>query len=124
MQQSRRVVATVIVLLSVGAGVGTLGARMKGPGSGPSSYKFPVDEPPFRETFAKGTAAKAGVMARQMALLNSRYDLSDRPAAGVTMSRGKAIQEGGPVRLPAGEASGAPPAVRPRASKANGRSPA
>lgn len=37
---------------------------------------------------------------RQQDLLVERYDLSDRPASGVTMSRGKAVQEGVRVRLP------------------------
>lgn len=37
---------------------------------------------------------------RQQDLLAERYDLSDRPASGVTMSRGKAVQEGVRVRLP------------------------
>ncbi len=124
MRKSRKVVATVIVLLSVSAGAGTLGARMQGPGSRPSSYQFPVAEPPFRETFAKGTAAKAGVMARQMALLNSRYDLSDHTAAGVRMSRGKAIQEGVRVRLPAGTTWDALAAMTPEEIKARGLYPA
>jgi cytochrome c peroxidase len=39
---------------------------------------------------------------RQQALLSARYDLANRPAAGVTMSRGKAVQEGVRVKLPAG----------------------
>jgi cytochrome c peroxidase len=39
---------------------------------------------------------------RQQAMLAERYDLLDRPAAGVTMSRGKAVQAGVRVRLPAG----------------------
>jgi cytochrome c peroxidase len=39
---------------------------------------------------------------RQMELLASRYDLEDRPAADVRMSRGKPIQEGVRVKLPAG----------------------
>jgi cytochrome c peroxidase len=39
-----------------------------------------------------------------MDLLNERYDLSNRPAAGVTMSRGKAVQEGVRAKLPAGMA--------------------
>src|SRR4030042_291276 len=47
-------------------------------------------------------AAKPGVMKRQMDLLNERYDLSNRPAAGVKMSRGKAVQEGVRAKLPAG----------------------
>jgi hypothetical protein len=39
---------------------------------------------------------------RQPELLNARYDLGDRPAAGVAMSRGKPIQEGVRVKLPPG----------------------
>jgi cytochrome c peroxidase len=39
---------------------------------------------------------------RQQKMLAERYDLSDRPAAGVTMSRGKPVQEGVRVKLPAG----------------------
>jgi cytochrome c peroxidase len=35
-------------------------------------------------------------------VLNERYDLSNRPAQGVTMDRGKPIQEGVRVKLPAG----------------------
>jgi cytochrome c peroxidase len=38
-------------------------------------------------------------MKRQTDLLNERYDLSNRPAKGVTMSRGKAVQEGVRVKL-------------------------
>jgi cytochrome c peroxidase len=37
-----------------------------------------------------------------MALLEQRYDLTDRPASGVTMSRGKSVQEGVRVKLPSG----------------------
>src|SRR4051794_5527942 len=47
-------------------------------------------------------AAKPGLMHRQLDLLRDRYDLDDRPAAGVTMSRGKPVQEGVRVRLAAG----------------------
>ncbi len=39
-------------------------------------------EEDFKTVFARMSAAKAGVMARQTNLLNARYDLSDRPAAG------------------------------------------
>lgn len=67
-----------------------------------SSYA-PVD---IKETFAtimaRMKAAKATVMKRQMDLLSQRYDLSDRPAQGVTMSGGKPIQEGVRVKLPTG----------------------
>jgi cytochrome c peroxidase len=39
---------------------------------------------------------------RQQELLAKRYDLSDRPAKGATMSRNKPLQEGVRVRLPEG----------------------
>jgi len=67
-----------------------------------SSY-MPVDiKMPFSEMMAKFQAGKAAVMTRQQNLLNERYDLSNRPAAGVTMSRGKPVQEGVRAKLPAG----------------------
>jgi cytochrome c peroxidase len=37
---------------------------------------------------------------RQQALLAERYELADRAAPGVTMSRGKPVQEGVRVKLP------------------------
>jgi cytochrome c peroxidase len=47
-------------------------------------------------------AAKPGLMKAQQQLLSDRYDLSDRPVKGVTMSRGKPVQEGPRTKLPAG----------------------
>src|SRR6266850_775544 len=85
-------------LVAVGMLTGVLGARAQGAGS---SY-IPVNEEDFRTVFARMSAAKASTMKRQMDLLNARYDLGDRPAAGVTMSGGKAIQDGVRVKLPAG----------------------
>jgi cytochrome c peroxidase len=65
-----------------------------------SSYS-PVDiKEDFATTMARMKQAKPEVMKRQMDLLNERYDLSDRPAKGVTMSRGKPIQEGVRAKLP------------------------
>ncbi|HUP35613.1 MAG TPA: cytochrome B6 [Candidatus Limnocylindria bacterium] len=66
-----------------------------------SSY-LPVVEEPFETVFKRMSGAKDDVMKRQMDLLAARYDLSDRPAAGVTMSRGKAVQDGVRVKLPSG----------------------
>ena len=51
---------------------------------------------------ARMKAAKPEVMKRQMDLLKERYDLTNRPAKDVTMSRGKPIQEGIRVTLPQG----------------------
>ncbi len=47
-------------------------------------------------------AEKPGFAKRQQALLAERYDLADRPAGGATMSRGKPVQGGVRVTLPAG----------------------
>ena len=41
--------------------------------------------------------------ARHQAMLDERYDLANKPAAGVTMSKGKPVQGGVRVKLPAGE---------------------
>ena len=69
---------------------------------GKTSYA-PVDiTEDFAKTMARMQAEKPKIMARQKALLNERYDLSNRPAKGVTMSGGKPIQEGVRVKLPAG----------------------
>ncbi len=70
--------------------------------SPPTSYAPVVITEPFEKTMAEMTAAKAEIAQRQMALLEARYDLRDRPVKGVTMSRGKPVQEGVRVKLPAG----------------------
>ncbi len=67
-----------------------------------SSYSPVVITEPFDKTMARLKAEKPDVMKRQMDLLNSRYDLSNRPAKGVTMTRGKPIQEGVRIKLPSG----------------------
>jgi len=43
---------------------------------------------------------KPGVMKRQLEFLQERYDLRNDPAAGVTMTRGKPVQQGIRVKLP------------------------
>ncbi len=68
----------------------------------PSSYAPVVITEPFDSVMKRMTAAKPEIMKRQLDLLDQRYDLSDRPAQGITMSRGKAIQEGVRVKLPGG----------------------
>jgi len=63
----------------------------------------PVDiHEDFASILARMSAAKAEIMSRQRALLEQRYDLADRPVSGVTMSRGKTVQEGVRVKLPSG----------------------
>ena len=39
---------------------------------------------------------------RRVPLLAARYELADRPAAGLKMSRGKRVQEGVRAKLPVG----------------------
>jgi len=74
----------------------------KGADPRPSSYAPVVITEDFESTMAKMKAAKPGIMKRQMDLLNERYDLANRPTLGVTMSRGKPVQQGVRVKLPAG----------------------
>lgn len=67
-----------------------------------SSYAPVVIKENFTAIMTRMQGEKPKVMARQMELLKMRYDLSDRPAKGVTMTRGKPIQEGVRVKLPKG----------------------
>jgi cytochrome c peroxidase len=61
---------------------------------------------------------------RQKRLLAERYDLSNRPAKGVTMSKGKPVQEGVRVRLPSGTTWDALAAKTPAEIKSAGSWPA
>src|SRR2546429_4951073 len=71
-------------------------------GKKPSSYSPVVIQEDFSAVMSRMSAAKAGIMQRQKSLLEERYDLSNRPASGVTMSRGKPVQEGVRVKLASG----------------------
>jgi cytochrome c peroxidase len=69
---------------------------------GATSY-MPVDiKEPFATTVQRMKAAQPAVQKRQADLLAERYDLANRAAAAATMTRGKALQEGVRVKLPAG----------------------
>ena len=65
----------------------------------PSSYAPVVIKEPFATIMARMKAEKPKIMERQMELLKRRYDLENRPAKGVTMTRGKPVQEGVRVKL-------------------------
>jgi cytochrome c peroxidase len=91
--------------LCVGLLLWNLGAAHGGqavaPPTGPTY--MPVVEQDLATVRARDVAAKPEVMQRQRTLLADRYDLSDRPAAGVMMSGGRrAVQQGVRVKLPAG----------------------
>ena len=68
----------------------------------PTSYSPVVITEPFDSIVKRMSAAKPGLARKQSELLNLRYDLSNRPAAGTTMTRGKPVQDGVRVRLPRG----------------------
>ncbi|MHC4149521.1 MAG: cytochrome B6 [Planctomycetota bacterium] len=67
-----------------------------------SSYAPVVITEDFDSVMTRMKAAKPEVMKRQMDLLAERYDLSDRRAKRVTMSRGKPVQRGVRAKLPTG----------------------
>src|SRR6267378_3850018 len=68
----------------------------------PTSY-MPVDiKEDFATTMQRMQVAKPAIEQRQQQLLQERYDLSNHPASGVSMSRGKPIQAGVRVKLPNG----------------------
>jgi cytochrome c peroxidase len=69
---------------------------------GKTSYMKVDYTEPFASIMARMKAEKPEVEKEHSAVLNERYDLSDRPARGVTMDRGKPVQEGVRVKLPAG----------------------
>src|ERR1700737_3781608 len=73
-----------------------------GQDQGKTSYMKVDSTESFASIMARMTAAKPGIEKEHSAVLNERYDLSDRPAQGVTMDRGKPLQEGARVKLPAG----------------------
>src|SRR5260370_32506833 len=80
----------------------TLAHAQQEPQRGATSY-MPVDiKEPFATIMARMKAAQPAIQKRQADLLAERYDLANRPATGATMSRGKPLQEGVRVKLPAG----------------------
>ena len=92
-----------LALITVMAGVTLLGLAPAIPAEDqPSSYAPVVIKEDFKTIMERMKAAKPQVMARQQALLKERYDLSNRPAKDATMTRGKPVQEGVRVKLPAG----------------------
>lgn len=61
-----------------------------------------ADDMSFSELVSSTQKEKPKFAKRQQDLLADRYDLSNRPAPGVTMAGGKAVQAGVRVKLPAG----------------------
>ena|SRR5215470_4371538 len=103
MRRPWRVTGLATGLIIVGMVVGAYAMQGAKPASDPpaSSY-LSVNEESFPTVLARMRVAKADIEKRQQELLAARYDLSDRPVLGVTMSRGKAIQGGVRVKLRSG----------------------
>src|ERR1700680_5115522 len=94
-------VAATTVILGFGFAYAQQGPR------GKSSYMQVEINEPFSAIFARLSGQKPEVTREHMVLLNERYDLSNRPAAGVTMARSKPVQEGVRGKLPSGQPWGA-----------------
>ena len=121
---TRQVSARIaMAAVSMGALV-TIGvARAQDPPPKGATSFSPVDlKEPFETVKSRMSAAKAGVMKRQMDLLAARYDLADRPAAE-KMTRGKALQDGVRVRLKGGMTWDRLGAMEPEAIRPPGPSP-
>lgn len=89
-------------MLKIAAGAVLCGASCLISAAPPTSYMPVVAKEDFQATFERMKAARAGLVREQAAFLESRYDLANRPANGVTMFRGKPVQEGIRVKLPRG----------------------
>jgi len=65
----------------------------------PTSYSPVVIKEDFNTVMNRMKSEKPKIMSKQKSLLEERYDLSDRPAKGVAMSRGKPVQAGVRAKL-------------------------
>lgn len=74
----------------------------------------------FKGVVVRLKAEKAGFARRQQEMLNERYDLSNRPSMGSTMSGGKPLQQGLRARLPKGAEWGELEAMSPAEIKDRG----
>jgi cytochrome c peroxidase len=81
---------------------GAAGVSAQAPDRPPTSYAPVVSTEPFSAVMTRMAREKPAIMRRHQTLLEERYDLGNRPAQGVTMSRGKAVQGGVRVKLPSG----------------------
>lgn len=90
----------------------------------PTSYSPVRITESFTSIRDRMTDGKNAIMDRQRDLLEQRYDLSNRAAAGVTMSLGKPVQEGVRIRLPDGVTWEALGAMTPAQIRSEGLFPA
>jgi cytochrome c peroxidase len=70
-------------------------------GRAKTSYAPVAATESFEEVVRRMSEAKPEVVRKHRELLEARYDLANKPAAGVTMSRGKPVQAGVRLKLAA-----------------------
>src|SRR5690606_20572530 len=66
----------------------------------PKSYMPVVDKESFEDVKKRLSKQKPKAEERFRTLLKERYDLADRAIPGISMTRGKKIQEGVRIKLP------------------------
>ncbi|MBY0358249.1 MAG: hypothetical protein K2W82_09635 [Candidatus Obscuribacterales bacterium] len=94
---AKGVLVSLLTLTSMSLGLGIVyGQELQKQ----SSYMPVVIKEAFDAVVARMSGAKPAIEARHQALLASRYDLSNRPAPGETMTGGKPLQDGIRVKLP------------------------
>lgn len=93
------------LISSLVCGLALSGAVALSASDNPSSYMPVVIQESFQDTMQRMKREKSGIARTHQTLLQERYDLANRTARGVTMSGGKAVQEGVRVKLPSGVSS-------------------
>jgi cytochrome c peroxidase len=89
----------------------------------PNVFADVVDRVPFEQVKQRMERDKADVVAAHRKLLESRYDLADKPSGTVKMSRGKPVQTGVRVKLPQGATWAGLAAMTPSDVKSRGLYP-
>ncbi len=77
-------------------------ATAVGAGFAAGTYSVLAADETFPDLVKRTQAEKPKFAERQQSMLTERYELADNPVPGVTMSRGKPVQGGVRVKLPAG----------------------
>jgi cytochrome c peroxidase len=93
---SGKIAGEMSLAVAVVAGVATYASAAE---DKPSSYSPVVIKEDFASIMARLKGEKPAAMRRQQALLEARYDLSNKPAEGVRMSGGKPVQQGVRAKL-------------------------
>lgn len=88
--------------LIAAAGVALLAGGAVAEESKPQSYIPVVVHEDFGTIMKRMSEAKPKIMQEQLDYLNKRYDLSNKPDPNAKMTRGKPVQTGVRVKLPAG----------------------